>query len=126
MILQNKKVIQFGVSALMALAFVQFYLKQKEDAISNAYGMVEVLSAARDIPPHTKLSANYLTTQKVPLKFMAPGAYMVKIPSETFTRIKDKVTLAAIPEGSQIVQSNLADPSMKDTGVAPLIPPGKR
>jgi Flp pilus assembly protein CpaB len=124
--LQNKKLIQILVSAIMAILFFKFYLKQKEQAIEISYGMVEVLSAARDIPPHTQLSANYLTTQMVPLKYMQPGAFMVKIPEQARDRIKGKVTIAAIPEGSQIVQSNLADPSIKDTGVAPLIPPGKR
>ena len=126
MILQNKKVIQLAVSAVLAFFFVNFYLKQKEEAIATAYGMVEVLTAARDIPPHTQLAEAYIITQKVPLKYVAPGAYMVKIPSEAFSRVKGKVTVAATPEGTQIVQSNLVDPSIKDTGVAPLIPPGKR
>jgi Flp pilus assembly protein CpaB len=123
---QNRKVIQLVVSAVMALLFVNFYLKSKEKTIEDAYGMVEVLSAARDIPPHTLLSVGYLTTQRVPLKFMQPGAYMVKIPSQVLARVQGKVTVAAIPEGAQITQSNLTDPSVKDTGVAPLLPPGKR
>jgi pilus assembly protein CpaB len=124
--LQNKKLIQLVISAAMALLFINFYLKQKEQAIENAYGMVEVLIAARDIAPHTQLSSAYLSTTKVPLKYMEPGAYMVKIPADAQARVMGKVTVAAIPEGAQIVQSNLVDPSMKGTGVAPLIPPGKR
>jgi Flp pilus assembly protein CpaB len=124
--LQNKKLIQLLISAFMALLFVNFYLKQKEQAIENAYGMVEVLTAKRDIPPRTQLSAAYLTTQRVPQKYMEPGAVMVKIPADATARVMGKVTIAAVPEGAQIVQSNLMEPSMKDTGVAPLIPPGKR
>jgi Flp pilus assembly protein CpaB len=124
--LQNKKVIQLVISAVMAGLFVNFYLKQKEQAIENAYGIVEVLVAARDIPPRTLLSADYLTTQKVPIRFMQPGAYMVKIPSQTLARVQNKITIASLPAGAQITQSNLADPSIKDTGVAPLLPPGKR
>lgn len=124
--LQNKKVLQLAISAILAIGFIQFYLKEKEDAIASAHGMVEVLVAARDIPPRTKLSQSHVTTIKVPLKYVSPGAIMVKIPADAFERVKGKVTVAATPDGSQIVQSNLMDPSTKDTGVAPLIPPGKR
>ncbi len=126
MIFQNKKIIQLGLSALFALAFVQFYLKEKESAIANAYGMVEVLTASRDIPPRTELKERFLTTQKVPLKYVAPGAVIVKIPSDMLAKVRGKVTIAAMPEGTQVVQSNLTAPSMATTGVAPLIPPGKR
>lgn len=124
--MQNKKMLQIGISFLFALGFVQFYLKEKEEAIANAYGMVEVLTASRDIPPRTELTERLLTTQKLPLKYVAPGAIIVKIPSDSTNKVKGKVTIAAIPEGSQIVQSNLTFPSMDKTGVAPLIPPGKR
>jgi Flp pilus assembly protein CpaB len=124
--LQNKKLIQLVVSAVMAMLFVNFFLKSKEQSIQNSYGMVEVLAAARDIPPHTLITAAYLTTQSVPQKFMQPGAYMVKIPSQAMTRVQGKITLAAIPAGAQITQSNLADPSPKGSGISPLIPPGKR
>jgi len=51
---------------------------------------------------------------------------MVKIPAEALKRVQNKVTIAAMPAGTQITQANLIDPSMKDTGVAPLLPPGKR
>jgi Flp pilus assembly protein CpaB len=37
-----------------------------------------------------------------------------------------KVTMAAIPAGGQIIQTNLRNPSAKDTGLAPMLPPGKR
>src|SRR4029077_13451764 len=124
--LQNKKAIQLIISAVMAILFVNYFLKAKEQSIENAYGMVEVLTAGRDIPPHTQLYPAYLTTQKVPLKFIEPGAFMVKIPSQAIGRVQGKVTIAAIPSGGQITQSNLTDPSVKDTGVAPLLPPGKR
>ncbi len=123
---QNKKAIQLVISAVMALLFVNFYLKQKEQAIESAYGMVEVLTAARDIPPRTMLTPSYLTTRQVPQRFIQPGAIMVKIPSQALSKVQGKVTIAALPEGSQLTQSNLMDPSIKDTGVAPLLPPGKR
>lgn len=123
---KNKKLFQFVVSALLALAFVQFYLKKKEGGIIDLYRNVEVFTASRDIPPRTELSESFITTQRVPLKYVAPGAVVGKISEEDMKKVKGKVSIAAIPEGSQIVMSNLMDPSVKDTGVAPLIPPGKR
>src|SRR3982751_54274 len=101
---QNKKAIQLVISAVMALLFVNFYLKQKEQSIEGAYGMVEVLAAARDIPPHTMLSPAYLTTKQVPQRFIQPGAFTVKIPSQALARVQGKVTIAAMPEGTQITQ----------------------
>lgn len=124
--LQNKKLIQLIASAVLTLLFVNFYLKNKERTIENGFDMVEVLTAARDIPPHTQLSPDLLTTKQIPFRFMDPGAIMIKIPSQDIARIQSKVTIAAIPAGSQITQSNLNDPSVNTTGVAPLVPPGKR
>lgn len=124
--MQNKKVLQLVISAVMAFLFVNFYLKNKEGAIEHSFGMVEVLTAAQDIPPRTQLTPNYLTSQQVPRKFMQPDAILVKIPAEAYKRVQGKVTLAPVPAGSQLTQSLLVDPAMKDTGIAPLIPPGKR
>jgi len=124
--LQNKKLMQLLISAVLALAFVNFYLKAKETNIESEYGLIDVISAARDIPPHTQITASHLTTKKVPMKFVEPGAFRVKIPDQVMNRIVGKVTVAAISSGAQIVASNLNDPSMDKTGVAPLLPPGKR
>ncbi len=123
---KHKKIIQIAISAILAIGFIKFYLQEKEDAISNAYGMVEVLTASRDIPPRTELTEKYVISQKVPMRYVAPGAVIVKIPTDAMSKVKGKVTIAATPEGSQIVLSNLMVPSIKDTGVSPLIPPGKR
>jgi len=123
---QNKKVIELVVSAVLAIVFVNVYLKNIQRSRESQYDMVEVLVAARDIGPHTLLNPEMLTTQQVPLKFMQPGAIMVKIPSQALSRIQGKVTIASVPAGSQLMLSNLNDPSIKDTGVAPLLPPGKR
>lgn len=124
--LQNKKLYQLILSGFLAIAFIKFYLSQKEEAIATAYGMIEVLVAGRDIAPRTELSEGYLTTMRVPLKYVAPGAIMVKIPDEAYNRIRGKITIASMPKGTQIVLAYLTDPSAKDKGVAPLIPPGKR
>jgi Flp pilus assembly protein CpaB len=126
LMIQNKKLVQLVISAVLALAFVNFYLKGKEQALESAYGMVEVVAAARDIPPHTQLTAAYLTTKKVPLKFVEPGAFRVKIPGQGLDRIIGKVTAAAVSANAQITSVNLNDPSANTTGVAPLLPPGKR
>ena len=124
--LQNKKLVQLIVSAALALAFVNFYLKAKETNIESQFGMVNVISAAQDIPPHTQISAALLTMKQVPLKFVEPGDYRVKIPGQALDRIVGKVSIAAFSAGAQIVSSNLNDPSEEKTGVAPLLPPGKR
>jgi Flp pilus assembly protein CpaB len=126
MMFQNKKYIQILLAAVMTVIIVQYTVKQKEQSLENAYGMVEVLAAARDIPPHKLLTPEYITTIKVPQRFIQPGAIQVKIPSQALARVQGKVTLAPLPEGSQITLSNLVEPSIKDTGVAPLLPPGKR
>jgi Flp pilus assembly protein CpaB len=124
--LQNKKLIKLVISGILAVAFVKFYLKSKEMNIESGYGMVEIVSAARDIPPYTQITASQLTTKMVPQKFAEPGAFRIKIPGEGFEHVIGKVTIAAIPAGAQISSSNLNDPSVSKTGVVPLLPPGKR
>jgi pilus assembly protein CpaB len=125
-ILQNKKLMNVLISAVLALAFVNFYLRGRETNIENSFGMVDVLSAGRDIPPHTAINASWVTTKRVPQRYVEPGAILVKLPGDGISKIKDKITAIAMPEGTQITQSILQDPSSKETGVAPLIPPGKR
>lgn len=122
----SKKISQLVVSGLMALLFVNFYLKAKEKTIENSYGMVDVLAAAKDIPPHTALTPAYITIKQVPLKFVEPGAVPVKILDQSMKRVMGKVTVAAVQEGAQLVMANLKDPAPSTSGIAPLLPPGKR
>ncbi|HVO33733.1 MAG TPA: Flp pilus assembly protein CpaB [Elusimicrobiota bacterium] len=124
--LQNRKFVQLLISAVMALVFVNFYLKSKEQSIESGYGMVEVIAAARDIPAHMAINASFLTTKEVPQKFVEPGAFRVKIPGQGFDHVVGKVASATIPAGAQITLPNLADPTVSGTGVEPLIPHGKR
>jgi len=124
--IQNKKLLQLVISAVMALLFVNFYLKSKEQTIETSFGMVSVLSAARDIPPQSAITADDIAVKQVPLKFLEPGAIMVKYPGAGLDRVLGKVTLAPIPAGGQITQSNLNNPSPDKSGAAPLLPPGKR
>jgi Flp pilus assembly protein CpaB len=123
---QAKKLVQLVISAMMALLFVNLYLKSKEQNIESRYGMVEVIAASRDIPPHTEIKNHHVTVKRVPLKFMEPGAVMVKVPTLAYQRVLGKVTVAAVPAGGQIIQSNIKAPTAADPGVAPLLPPGKR
>lgn len=124
--MQNKKLMQLIISGVLALAFVNFYLKAKEQNIESEYGMVDVVTAVKDIPPHTLITASLLTTKKVPIKFVEPGAFRVKIPGQSMDRIIGKVTTSAVSAGAQITSVNLNEPSENKTGVAPLLPPGKR
>src|SRR5690349_14016514 len=104
---QNKKLIQLAISALLALMFVNLYLKSKERTIENSFSMVAVLAAAKDIPPRTVLNSSMLTVKEVPIQFIEPGAIMVKYPGQEIDKIKGKITVVSIPEGAQISQSNL-------------------
>ena len=124
--MQNKKLMQLIISGVLALAFVKFYLTAKEQNMESEYGMVDVVAAAKDIPPHTLITDSLLTTKKVPLKFVEPGSFRIKIPGQAMDRIIGKVTTSAISAGAQITNVNLNEPSENKTGVAPLLPPGKR
>jgi len=124
--MQNKKLMQLIISGVLALAFVKFYLTAKEQNMESEYGMVDVVAAARDIPPHTLITASLLTIKKVPLKFIEPGAFRIKIPGQAMDRVIGKVTTSAISADAQITSVNLNTPSIDKTGVAPLLPPGKR
>lgn len=124
--MQNKKLLQLIISAVLALAFIKFYLTAKEQNMESEYGMIDVVAAAKDIPPHTLMTDALLTLKKVPVKFVEPGAFRVKIPGQAMDRIIGKVTTSAISAGAQITNGNLNEPSQDKTGVAPLLPPGKR
>ena len=123
---ENKKIIQLIASGLMALLFVQFYLKSKEQNIELGFGMVNVLVAGQDIPPNHAITAELVTTKTVAGRDIEPGAFRVKIPGDTLKRVVGKVTMAAIPAGGQIIQTNLRNASATDTGISPMLPPGKR
>lgn len=123
---QNKRWIQLVASAVMALLFVQFYLKAKEQNIEMGFGMVDVIVAARDIAPHKAITADLIETKKIAIRFVEPGAFREKIPGESVKKIIGKVTLSAIPGGAQVLQTNLITASAKDVGVAPMLPPNKR
>jgi Flp pilus assembly protein CpaB len=123
---QNKKLIQIGISAMLAVFFVRFYLKSQEDRIQDSYGMVEVLVASRDIPPRTLLNPGYLTIERVPRKFVQPGAVLVKIPEQALERVRGKLTVAGVPARAQLLMANLIDPKVTEGGVAPVIPPHHR
>jgi Flp pilus assembly protein CpaB len=124
--IEKKSLIKLISSAILAFLLVHLYVHNKEQAIENSYDMINVLVATRDIPPHTAILPDFLTTRPIPRQFMEPGAVMVKILAQDVRRVQGKVTVAAVPTGAQILQSNLGDPSPNTSGVAPLIPPGKR
>src|SRR5690349_10247749 len=122
---ENKKLIQLLASGFMALLFVQFYLKAKEQNIELGFGMVNVLVASNDIPPNRAITADMITTKTVAGRDIEPGAFREKLPGDGLKRILGKVTMAAVPAGGQIVQTNLRSPSATDTGITPMLPPGK-
>jgi Flp pilus assembly protein CpaB len=123
---ENKKLIQLAASGFLALLFVQFYLKAKEQNIELGFGLVNVLVAAQDIPPNYAITSDLVTTKAVAGRDVEPGAYRVKIPGDAIKRILGKVTVSAIPAGGQILLTNIRNPSAPETGVTPMLPPGKR
>lgn len=110
----------------MAIIFVNVFLRGKEEKIESRYGMVEVVTAAREIPPNMKITGNFLTIREVPEKFRQPSAIIVKEPDQAFKRVMGKVSLAPIPAGAQVMESTLTEPNINQTGVAPITPKGKR
>jgi len=124
--LDNKKIIQLISSGLMALLFVEFYLKAKEQNIELGFGMVHVLVAGQDIPPNHAITSDLVTTKTVAGRDIEPGAFREKAPGESLKKVVGKVTMAAIPAGGQIIQTNLRSPSATETGIKPMLPPGKR
>lgn len=122
----NKKIIQVVVSLVVTLVLVNFYFKNREQSMVSTYDMVTVFVAARDIPPHTLMQPALLATRQIPLKFMEPGAVMVKIMDQDVRRVLGKVTQISIQSGAQVTQNALADPAPNTTGIAPITPAGKR
>jgi Flp pilus assembly protein CpaB len=123
---ENKKILQLLASGIMALLFIQFYLKSKEQNIELGFDMVNVLVAGQDIPPNHAITADLVTTKTVAGRDVEPGAFRVKIPGEALKRVIGKVTMSAIPGGGQILLTNLRNASARDTGISPMLPPGKR
>src|SRR5437867_4479083 len=116
---ENKKLIQLVISAAMTILVVQLYFKAKEQNIEMGFGMISVLVAAKDIPPNQAITADFVTTKQVAARDIEPGAFREKIPLESRKRVIGKVTMAAIPTGGQITQTNLRSPSATETGLAP-------
>jgi Flp pilus assembly protein CpaB len=123
---ESKKLIQLFMSGLLALLFVQFYLKSREQNIELGFGMQEVIVSATDIPANQAVTMDMLTTRAVAGRDVEPGAFRAKIPGEGEKRIIGKVTMSAIQAGAQIVNTNLVAPNARQTGVSPMLSPGKR
>src|ERR1017187_2490953 len=123
---ENRKIVQLLLSGVMTLLIVELYFKAKEQNIALGFGMVSVLVAANDIPPNQAISADMIAVKQVSAQDIEPGAFREKIPGELRKRVIGKVTMAAIPATGQIMQTNLRNPAAAETGIAPMLPPGKR
>lgn len=122
----NRKLLQILISGVVALGFVNYYLKAREKSIESNFDMLDVLAAARDIPSRAEISPDALMTKRIPLKYLEPGSIIIKVPGTEYDRVKYKITVAAVPAGGVILTTNLNDPSPDKTGIAPIVPPGKR
>jgi len=122
----NKKAISMIIAGVLTLLVWQFLLKGREESLDFGFGDVEVLCAARDIPPHRSITVDLLGVRKIPRRFVEPRAIREKNTAQALKRVRGKVSATAIPEGSQITDFLLREPSAKETGVAPMLTPGKR
>lgn len=124
--MMNKKTVSMIIAAVLTLLLWQFFLKGREDSLDFGFGSVDVLCAARDIPPHRAITADLLGVRKIPRRFIEPRAIRERNTAQALKRVRGKVSAASIPEGSQITDFLLREPSAKETGVAPMLTPGKR
>jgi len=122
----QRKLIQIVISGVVALVFVNFYLKGREQHLEGGYVMIDVLAAAKDIPSRTEIRPDQLTTKRVPQKYMEPGSIIIKVPGTEYDKVKQKVTIAGILSGATITYANLNDPDMNKGGIAPHVALGKR
>ncbi len=122
----KKKALSIGIAALLTVLAWHFLLRGREESIDFGFGDVDVLCAARDIPPHRSITADLLGVRKIPRRFIEPTAIREKETAKAMKRVRGKVSAASIPEGSQITEFLLREPSAKETGVAPMLSVGKR
>jgi len=95
--------IAMGLSVVTALLLWSYTEEQKKKLLRQ-YQTVEVVVAARDIPPRTRISADLLATEVVPVQFIQPGAVL------TMDEVVGKISLVPIKKGSQILSDLVVSP----------------
>jgi len=122
----NKKLLQLLMSAVITFGIWQLYLKAKEENQEMALGMVEVISAGRVIPSQKPIASDWITVKQVPARFVQPGAFREKVKGLHLKKIIGKTTSVTLPEGAQLTQAMLRTPRVETPGVAIKLGPGQR
>ncbi len=97
--------IAMGLSIVTALLLWSYTEEQKKKLLQQ-YQTVEVVVAADDIPARTRISADMLATEVVPMQFVQPGAIF------TVEEVVGKISLVPIKKGSQILSDLVVSPDL--------------
>ena len=97
--------IAMGLSIVTALLLWSYTEEQKKKLLQQ-YQTVEVVVAADDIPARTRISADMLATEVVPMQFVQPGAIF------TVEDVVGKISLVPIKKGSQILSDLVVSPDL--------------
>ncbi len=124
--MKNPKLIRLLLSALFTFGVWQLYIKAKEQNLELGLGMVDVVAAARTIPPRRPIEADWLTVKKVPARFVQPGVFREKVDGANAKKIIGKIAGVAIPAGAQLTPAMLRSPQSESAGVSVKLASGQR
>lgn len=119
---KKKLLIAAVIVGAFAALLIYLYSQQQEERIKTfTADQVEVIHAARDIPEGTPLSADNVTTRKIPQSNLHPSA----IRKEALSGYIDVPVARNIPANTMILDTDLMSERSSNT-LATRIPPGER
>ncbi|PIQ88933.1 MAG: Flp pilus assembly protein CpaB [Candidatus Omnitrophica bacterium CG11_big_fil_rev_8_21_14_0_20_42_13] len=129
--LQKRLPIIIGVVlAFVSVIIANSYIRQREQELieiarrqaEKQLAIEKVLVASQDIDKGARIEANMVEYAEIPVDYIQPRA------TDSTERIVDKITLAPIARGEQILLNKLGVPEeIRDTGSLSFrTPPGKR
>lgn len=112
------------VLGLVAVIFANSYLKQREQEIAararSREKVAQIVVAKEDIPRGAHIERRMVALQKMPEQSIQPRA------TSSIERVIDKITIAPISEGEQILLNKLASSAQAFDSLSYHTPPGKR
>lgn len=114
------------VSGIVAMIFGNSFLQQREREVAAQARLLkegkaeEILVAQEDIPKGATIEEKMVGIEKVPSKFIQPRA------TNSLERVVDKIALAPISKGEQILLSKVGSGLQDFSSLAYRTPPGKR
>ncbi|HLB58914.1 MAG TPA: Flp pilus assembly protein CpaB, partial [Bdellovibrionota bacterium] len=112
----------FLISAILAgvaVLLASLYLRDKEQLLVDQSTAIDVLVAAKDINEMDVIDSEMIRTDKVPKKYLQPGA------QTDVKAIEGLITAAPIKQGEQILDTKLLYPGA-ETGLSRRISNGRR